>query len=51
MRLTFEADERELESAHKIWVAQVLAAMEYLLHSHSVDHKMTKLMCRLLLSL
>jgi hypothetical protein len=39
MRLTFEADERELESAHKIWAAQVLAAMEYLLHSHSVDHK------------
>jgi hypothetical protein len=39
MRLTFEADERELESAHKIWAAQVLAAMEYLLHSHNVDHK------------
>jgi hypothetical protein len=39
MRLTFEADERELESAHKIWVAQVLVAMEYLLHNHIVDHK------------
>jgi hypothetical protein len=39
MRLTFEGDERELESAQKIWAAQVLAALEYLVHSHSVDNK------------
>lgn len=42
MRLTFEGDEWELKNAQKIWTTQVIANPEYLVQSHSVDHKNDK---------